>query len=124
MRERRILWRDNTDIDTVRAAFEHALVEHLPRLEIPPDVLDIGVGEVPGLAFGRGRRRRGSAGALCAGSSDPQRQRECTHSTCTHVFLPNGCIFEAQIWRANVDEDRHYSFAVAAMKLRHRAVAL
>src|SRR6516162_6571388 len=95
MRERRILRRDNTDIDTVRAAFEHTLVEHLPRLEITPDVLDIGVDEVARLVFGRGRWRRGSAGALCAGCSDPQHQREGTHSTCTHVFLPNGCIFRS-----------------------------
>src|SRR5215831_14424547 len=88
MRERRILRGDNTGIDTVRAAFEHPLVEHLPRLEVPPDVLDIGVGEVARLVFGRGRWRRGSAGALCASRSDPQHQRECTHSACTHVFLP------------------------------------
>src|SRR6516165_12422959 len=95
MRERRILRRDNTDVDTVRAAFEHALVEHLPRLEIAPDVLDIGVGEVARLVFGRGRWRRGSADALCAGRSDPQHERECTHFTWTHVFLPNGCIFRS-----------------------------
>jgi hypothetical protein len=26
---------------------------------------------------------------------------------------PMAAFFEAQIWRASVDEDRHYSFAVA-----------
>jgi len=42
----------------------------------------------------------------------------------------NACIppqwlhLEAQIWRVSVDEDRHYSFALALWSRAHRAVAL